>query len=157
MDSSNSIRLFVYGTLRSPIGGPVEDTEKHGEVEHHVFSSKPASLSGFTMLNFGQYPGVRPGDGVVIGELFDVSEEGLVICDVIEAHPSFFERHLARVDLAALDGDGHNEQVEAWVYWAPTDLDDFGVIPSGDWFDRDRTPSDGRTLEQALEEDKSGR
>lgn len=152
MDSPQSIRLFVYGTLRSPIGGPAEDTGNYERVAPHVFSSSPARLADFKMLNFIHYPGVRPGVGLVIGEVFEISDEGLEICDEIEAHPSFFERQLVTVDLA----DG--ERVEAWVYRAPDDIVDAGPIPSGDWFDRDRSLSDGRqTLEQALAEDKSNR
>lgn len=145
------ILLFVYGTLRPPASGPAEDTANFTHVEHHVTSSQPATLAGFDMVNFITYPGVRPGEGVILGELLEIDDEGLSICDEIEAHPSFFERHIETVDL----GDG--QTAEAWVYWAPADLAAAGVIPTGDWFDRDRSLSDGRTLEQALAEDKADR
>ena len=143
------VKLFVYGTLRTPIGGVPADTRNYPRVANEVLASQPAQLRDARLLSFIQYPGIEPGEGTVSGELFELTPEGLEICDEIESHPEFFTR--TEVTVWTSDGTGHT----AWVYWAPTALRESGEpIESGDWFDRDRSRSDGRTLEQALAEDR---
>ena len=127
--------LFVYGTLRTPVGGPEGDTKYHHRIAAHVTPGRRATLPDALLYDFGAYPGIGPGDGTVIGELFEISEEGLAICDVIEGHPSFFERR--RGSVHADDGE-----VEAWLYWAPPSFLEGRVPePSGDWFARPRPDS----------------
>ena len=125
-------RLFVYGTLRVPAGGPGTDTHFHRRVADEIISTSPARLAGATLYDFGSYPGIGPGDGSVVGDLLELSEAGLTEADLIEGHPDFYERRLETVEV---DGD----QVEAWVYWAPSAmLVDRPPVASGDWFDRER-------------------
>ncbi len=143
------ISLFVYGTLRTPVGGPAEDTGNYARIANHVTSSTPAVLHNADLLSFINYPGIRPGTGTVVGEILEVDEQGLAIADEIEAHPEWYERTSVNVETEM------GEQRQVWTYWAPAELIDTGsVISSGDWFDRDRSVHDGRTLEQALAEDK---
>lgn len=143
------IKLFVYGTLRTPNGFDTADTRNYPRVVREVLSSQPAQLRDARLLSFIQYPGIEPGNGTVSGELFELTPAGLEICDEIESHPDFFTR--SEVTVSTTAGD----QETAWVYWSPVALRESGVlIESGDWFDRDRSRSDGRTLEQALAEDR---
>lgn len=143
------VKLFVYGTLRTPVGGAPGDTRNYPRVADEVLSAEPAEMTGARLLSFIQYPGIEPADGTVIGELFELTPVGLEICDGIESHPDFFTRAEATVTTAA------GAEETAWVYWSPKALRESGVlIESGDWFDRDRSRSDGRTLEQALVEDR---
>ena len=148
MGTPPTVLLFVYGTLRTPVGGPAADTRNYEFVADHVVSSTLAVLHDAELLSFIHYPGTRRGEGSVIGELLELTDEGLEITDEIESHPDFFERQLASVET--------NEAIcEAWVYWAPDQLLEAGQrIASGDWFDRDRSIDDGRTLDQALVKDK---
>ena len=125
--------LFVYGTLRAPVGGPAADTHYHERIAATIVGRQPAKLHDALLHDFGAYPGVGPGNGVVVGELFEVTADGLAEADVIEGHPQYYERRLERVEVAA------GQTVEAWVYWAPSNvLDDALVVSSGDWFERDR-------------------
>lgn len=125
--------LFVYGTLRTPVGGPAADTHYHERISGAILSRRPAQLQGALLYDFGAYPGVGPGTGLVVGELFEVTAAGLAEADVIEGHPQYYERRLQLVGV--VDG----ESTEAWVYWAPENvLDDALVISSGDWFERER-------------------
>jgi gamma-glutamylcyclotransferase (GGCT)/AIG2-like uncharacterized protein YtfP len=129
-------QLFVYGTLRTPAGGPEGDTKYHPQIVDHVGPGRRATLANALLYDFGAYPGIGPGEGTVVGELFDISDQGLAICDVIEGHPSFFTRRSGEVKL----DDG--TVVEAWLYWAPpTFLDGRQPEPSGDWFNRARRPT----------------
>lgn len=146
------VQLFVYGTLRSPVGGPEDDTRNYLRIERQVLSVQPAMLRNADLLSFIHYPGVWPGSGVVVGELFELTDEGLTICDQIEGHPDWYERRMDSVELA----DGR--RTPAWVYWMPEEMVGSGeLIASGDWFDRDRSRSDGRTFAQALAEDRAKR
>ena len=143
------VSLFVYGTLRTPMGGAEEDTRNHARIQNHITSSTPAVLEEADLLSFIHYPGIWPGAGSVVGEILEIDEEGLEICDEIEAHPDWYSRK--RVVVEADDGGIR----EVWTYWAPEAMVESGRrIESGDWFSRDRSLHDGRTLEQALAEDK---
>lgn len=129
-----TVRLFVYGTLRTPQGGPASDTHYHPQIRAGIEASANATLANAELVDFGAYPGVGPGAGTVIGEVFTVSEETLAIADKIESHPDFYERRVESIDL----NDGTT--VDAWVYWAPDSLledADNPRIKSGDWFDRE--------------------
>ncbi len=142
------VKLFVYGTLRTPTSGEPADTGNHQSITEELLSHEPAVLEGAQLISFVHYPGIIPGEGTVIGELFELTDAGLEICDLIESHPNFYRRTKVEVRTMA----GHDET--AFVYWAPDNLVDSGIpVPSGDWFDRDRSDHDGRTLDAALAED----
>ncbi len=147
------VKLFVYGTLRTPAGAKDSaepDTRNHLRIANEIRSSEPALLHGAQLLSFIHYPGIVSGEATVTGELFELTEEGLEICDGIESHPDFFWRTEVSVQASI------SSEVTAWVYWAPDTMVDSGTpIASGDWFDRDRSVSDGRTLESALAEDRA--
>lgn len=128
-------QLFVYGTLRSPVGGPPGDTHYHGRIAAGISARAAGSLERASLTDCGAFPAIGPGDGRVRGEVFTVTDAALLDADVIEGHPDFYERRVETIDL----DDGSTTQ--AWVYWAPESLLEapgHRPIPSGDWFDRDR-------------------
>lgn len=140
-------KLFVYGTLRRPRGGPPVDTHFHDRIAETITAAMTATLSGARLYDFGAYPGIGRGDGSVHGDLFEVTDDGLAAADLIEGYPGFYDRTLETVDV-----DG--EAVEAWVYWAPTAMVAGRTsIPSGDWFERDRLES--TTSPMSLPDDDS--
>ncbi len=132
-------QLFVYGTLRTPVGGPPSDTRFHDRIAAGVTERRLARLAGAVLYDFGSYPGVGPGDREVVGEVFEVSEATLADADRIEGHPDFYERRLETV--VANDGT----EVEAWVYWAPDTITaGRPIVPEGDWLEREhRSPTSG--------------
>lgn len=139
------VALFVYGTLRTPDGGPAADTHFHSRISPWIRHLAPATLPGAQIFDLGSYPGVRRGSGEVVGELFEVDEAALSIADEIEGHPDFYVRQLEVVRLS----DGPDRQ--AWVYWMPDELIGQGdVIESGDWFDRPRGDLSGTIEDQLL-------
>lgn len=139
--------LFVYGTLRSPSGGPHSDTFYHDRISARIESTWPAVLEGATLFDLGSYPGLGRGRGAVVGEVFEVDESVLEVTDVIEGHPDFYVRTIEQVTIE--DGG----QRDAWVYWAPVDLlVDAPVLASGDWFDRSGAP--GRSIDEQLSVDR---
>lgn len=125
------VRLFVYGTLRRPGGGPDNDSHYHPRIADAILSAQPARLRNAVLYDFGAYPGVGSGSSTVIGDLFDLRADALEITDQIEGHPDFYTRRIESVETES------GTQVEAWVYWAPPGLiNDFSRVDSGDWFDR---------------------
>ncbi len=140
--------LFVYGTLRRPVGGPPADTHFHERIVEGVLASTPATLSNCELYDLGSYPGLGRGSGIAIGECFDVSPSTLQIADQIEGHPDFYVRDVQTVVLA--DGGTRN----AWVYWAPDSLlVGARTIESGDWFNRPRGLVESTRIEHQLAHD----
>lgn len=141
--------LFVYGTLRTPIGGPPGDTHYHHRIADEIISSRLARLAHAALYDFGPYPGIGVAATEVVGEVFEISNDALTAADEIEGHPDFYERRLATV---TYDDDTTGE---AWVYWAPPGLlQDAALVESGDWFRRDRR-EDAVSIDDHLEAAKT--
>ena len=69
--SNDTEFFFVYGTLKE--GGPFAP-----EFDPFRLKSVPAIVEGFDLYNLGRFPGVKPGDGKVVGELHEYCEKNLV-------------------------------------------------------------------------------
>ena len=72
--------IFVYGTLLSelPLSYILEDSEFLGD----------AIASGVQLYDLGSYPGIKCGDGIVVGELHHVDGITLETLDRIEGYDS---------------------------------------------------------------------
>jgi gamma-glutamylcyclotransferase (GGCT)/AIG2-like uncharacterized protein YtfP len=92
-------RLFVYGTLR-----------REGTARHFLRESTfvgPASIRG-SVIQQHDYLGLIPGDMLVPGELYEISEELFSRLDAYEG--SGYARRLTEIEYAG-------EKITAWVYW----------------------------------------
>lgn len=146
---ADTVRLFVYGTLRRPTGGPPADSYYHERIASAIVSAEAARLPNAVLWDFGAYPGVAPGDSTVIGDLFEMNQEALAITDQIEDHPNFYTRRVEAVEIR------DERTVDAWVYWAPPAmLASAARIESGDWYNRPprQTPA---MIEEQLADDRS--
>lgn len=124
--------VFAYGTLRPPKPDtPKDDTRYYPQIAPYIQAAIPARVLGAELYDLGAYPGARPGDNVMHGDLLTVQPEALTIMDRIEGHPTFF--HRAKV----LTHNTETGPTEAWIYWAPEGLT-LGKprIPEGDWLQR---------------------
>lgn len=128
-DAAPDRHVFVYGTLRR---GDDNDITRRSPAPLYVGD---ASIAG-TMYHLGAYPGVvLGGDGVVVGEVYAISEALEADLDELEAvYPQqteeYFKRHLA----VAVDG----RELTCVVYEInPVVLRQAPRIASGDWV-RDR-------------------
>ncbi|MCA8943102.1 MAG: gamma-glutamylcyclotransferase [Planctomycetes bacterium] len=114
--SAERSALFVYGTLM------------RGERSERFLSASPlldpdARVDGYELVDTGSYPGlVRSAQGVVRGELYEVTREELVVIDEFEGHPDLFER--VEVELAS----GRRAFVYLFRQAAGQPL-----VPDGDW------------------------
>ena len=86
--------VFVYGTLMK------------NERNHHLINDKDfvneAKLENYYMFNLGTYPGIFIGNGVILGEVYNVNDDTLKRLDYLEeegtlykarCHHRFFELH----------------------------------------------------------------
>ena len=119
MADSQKEYLFVYGTL------------KKGEKSHFFLKNAQflgrARLSGFNLYNLGEYPGIKRGSGVVIGEVYALDKELLKIIDEYEEEGKEYKRTCVEVEME----NGRNLKV--WIYEYLGYVEKKQLIKSGEW------------------------
>lgn len=81
-------KIFVYGTL------------KRGYHNHYLLDGKKgkdAYAYGMEMYEGPGFPFVKEGDGIIMGELYEVDSNTLDKLDRLEGHPYFYRRKLKEV------------------------------------------------------------
>jgi gamma-glutamylcyclotransferase (GGCT)/AIG2-like uncharacterized protein YtfP len=106
-DSTQHIRLFVYGTLMPGHGN-------HRRIERFVLRARPGRITGI-LVDLGAFPALVPGDGLVEGVLLEIDPSALSITDQIEGYAP------NRSDCLYVRKAGHvtlddETQVTAWTY-----------------------------------------
>lgn len=135
-EDTAGIRVFVYGTLKQGHGN-------HPALEGSEFLGRcTIEVPGLVLVDLGAYPGVvrtTSSDVVpIFGEVYLVNEDTLHVLDLIEGHPSFYER--IKYD---------TPWKKAWVYTLPEDyLEHNDVVENGCW--RPRMDDELNFLEQRL-------
>jgi gamma-glutamylcyclotransferase (GGCT)/AIG2-like uncharacterized protein YtfP len=124
--------VFVYGTLRPPTGDSnPHDSRYYPKIARWLKRTQPAKLEGAVIHHMGIYPGARPGNGQILGDVLEIEEEALSVIDQIEGHPRFFYREQVEVQV-------ENVHLPAWIYWAPASLaENAPILDGGDWLQRD--------------------
>ena len=117
--------VAVYGSLREGLGLP--DRPDLGDA---VVDRGACAIEGL-LYDLGEYPGLVPGYGRVVGELFEIRENAVFQAldeyehyDALERNESLYIRTSVRL----LD-----PPVDAWVYVYNQSVDDHQLITSGDW------------------------
>lgn len=131
--------VFVYGTLR-------KGDSRSGVLDGCKRLHEVAFADGFQMLNFGGFPGIVPGNGRIVGEIYEVDEATLSRLDAIEGYReadpenSLYIRQ--EIDAYYEDGgsipgpNGEGGRILTYVFNEQADrLRRFEVVESGDWFD----------------------
>lgn len=117
--------LFVYGLLRSDIGGPMQPA-----------LAAAARLAGRgswrgRLYRVGEFPGAVPcdGDEFVLGELYELGEGAEALLSRLDAYegvPSDYVRVRSRVHC-------EGRELEAWIYVWNRPTDELERIESGDF------------------------
>ncbi len=111
--------LFVYGTL------------KRGYSRHWILDGFPflgrAKAKGFVLYDLGPYPAMVPEDGLVYGEVYEVSEEVLQALDWVEGVPVLYRREL--IEVVFEDGT----PLKAWAYIYNGNVKGYPRIEDGEW------------------------
>jgi len=111
--------LFVYGTL------------KRGGSRHWILDGFPflgrAKAKGFVLYDLGPYPAMVYGDGVVYGEVYEVSDEAIKALDWVEGVPVLYRRELIEVVLE------NGLPLKAWAYIYNGNVKGYPRIEDGEW------------------------
>jgi gamma-glutamylcyclotransferase (GGCT)/AIG2-like uncharacterized protein YtfP len=111
--------LFAYGTLKR--GG-----SRHWILQDFPFLGR-AKAKGFVLYDLGSYPAMVYGNGVVYGEVYEVSEEALQALDWVEGVPILYRRK--PIEVVFEDG----LFLKAWAYIYNGDVKGFPRIEDGEW------------------------
>jgi gamma-glutamylcyclotransferase (GGCT)/AIG2-like uncharacterized protein YtfP len=75
--------LFVYGTLK-------RDGVRHSHLAGSRFAGPATTLPRYALYDLGLYPGMKHGDGVVCGEVYEVDLSLIPHLDAVEGAPDLF-------------------------------------------------------------------
>ena len=115
------MNVFVYGTLKKGHGN-------HRLLENSRFIGED-SITGFDMYSTGGFPAVIPGDGVVFGELYEVTPEELESLHRLEGYrESDPDTSMYIPNVVETDG-GHSCLTYIWNY----DYKDLPRVEGGVW------------------------
>ena len=112
--------LFVYGTLRR--GSNNRFARLLAEKAEYLSAAQVRGC----LYDFGRYPGARPGDGLIIGEIFQLREPAMTLAVLDDYEGPEFDRAVVPAHL------DDARTIDCWIYWytgtAPGNL-----IASGLW------------------------
>ena len=96
--------VFVYGTLMK------------GETHHHYLENSTfldmATIEGYEMYNVGWYPAIIDGNGLIIGELYQVPNTDMPSIDMLEGEGSLYIKRYETVT----DNKGNSSFAFIYVY-----------------------------------------
>ncbi|NBO92570.1 MAG: gamma-glutamylcyclotransferase [Planctomycetia bacterium] len=110
-----SFLLFVYGTLK-------RDGVRHPALLGATFVGLATTRPCYSLFDLGSYPGMKRGDGVVHGELYEVDQRSIPHLDAVEGAPNLF-----RLEEIEITGG------PAWAYLFVPEVDDRLRILNGIW------------------------
>jgi gamma-glutamylaminecyclotransferase len=111
------IKLFVYGTLKSGFGN---NRFLDGCCFEKAFAESMNIHAG------PAYPFAIRGEGIVRGELYNITPEILLQIDNLEGHPHFYRR-----EKTIVCGEDFKKQI-AWIYLYDNALR-YPKIECGEW------------------------
>jgi len=124
--SKGTVRVFAYGSLKTGLGNNALMMEVNAKC-----IGLDTITGQFTMMSFGGFPGVVHSSGAerrIFGEVWSMDTEGLAALDLLEGHPSWYERFKYRTDLLSS---------RAWMYTLPSTGGYLGprypLVPEGIW------------------------
>ena len=117
--------LAAYGELLSRLDAPQPSGLKHGLV------LRGSCWIPGVLYDLGEYPALVPGNGQVLGELYEVNDPGLFEeLDWFESYdrgrqadPEYVRRQIPLIE----------PEIEAWVYMYDRDPTGYPRVESGDW------------------------
>jgi len=118
-DNLSLNRLFVYGTLRR--GSRNQFAEMLAQRGRYAGEDRVHGR----LYDFGRYPGARPEDGSITGEVFQLLDPAATLAALDEYEGPEFERAQTRT----------TSGLHCWIYWY-VGHSRGTPIATGDWFNR---------------------
>ncbi|WP_298523165.1 gamma-glutamylcyclotransferase [uncultured Methanobrevibacter sp.] len=107
--------VFVYGTL-------LKGEANHSYLENSTLLGT-AFIEGYDLYDVGWYPAIVPGDGLIIGELYNVPESDIPAIDRLEGEGSLYRKQCERVIL-------NGKTIFAFIYVYLGDVSSLRRIPT---------------------------
>ena len=98
----NKKYVFVYGTL-------MRNYRNHGYMNDSAYIGD-GSIDGFEIYDLGTYPGIIEGKGVVLGEVYQITEDTEKRLDFLEEEGSLYLKKQVNVRV------DDNQTITAFVY-----------------------------------------
>lgn len=119
-------KLFVYGTLKKGYGN-------HGYIGGSKLITQSAVIDGYDMYSLGGFPGVVKGKGTVYGELYEIDDETLGHCDLLEGYRAKQPDNsmYIRTDVTCTIGDDLNDSAFIYLWNGP--IDGYKHLDKGVW------------------------
>lgn len=116
--------IFVYGTL-------LKGLEHSEALDDSKFLGKAMAID-VCLYDLGVFPGIKKGDGRVLGELYEVNEEALENLDEIEGYDAKNnDKSLYYRDEISIKPRKTNAKVYAYFYNLP--INNTRLITGGDY------------------------
>ena len=114
-----TIKIFVYGTLKSGNSTRGLDSPQFADVEKTKLGIAKTTSSKFNMVDLGAFPGVVVnGTHDILGEVWEGGEDFEVLCDSIEGHQKDKEDNFYHRDLVeTTEGKAYIYHLDPW-YWS---------------------------------------
>ena len=110
---SGRVHVLVYGTLLTGLN------KIYGNIMDNAQLVGCALLDKAILYDIGNYPGIKEGDGIVIGEIFEINNEILTELDYIEGYDKMNEDislYLRKQKEVTLLHNGEKMNVFAYFY-----------------------------------------
>ena len=109
-------KVFVYGTL-------MKGETNHHYLENSKFLAK-TTIKGYDMYSVGWYPAIVAGDGLIVGELYQVAKEDMQSIDNLEGEGSLYIKRCESIS------DANGNKTRAFVYVYLGDVSGLEKIPA---------------------------
>ena len=104
--------VFLYGTI-------LRDENNHHLIEDEEFIENGV-IQGYKMINLGIFPGIIPGSGAVLGELYSVCDDAIEMLDIFMDEGNLFVRKMVKVFTSDSEYEAHvyvyNKKVDNPIY-----------------------------------------
>lgn len=123
--------VFVYGSLKKGL-------HNHSVLGNSTLKGKGDTLEKFTMVSLGSFPGIHKDikTSVIVGEVYEVTDDVARDLDMLEGYPSFYDREDTVINLF------NGECVTAIMYYLADPKVNKGTpIPSGIWAEEEYASS----------------
>ena len=121
--------VFVYGTLRY-------GHERHDILENARFVGY-GFIKGFKLYNLEFYPAIAKENGIVYGEVYEISPETLKTLDWIEGHPTLYKRITVT---AYFDKNQKHKLENVYTYLYNQPIESAKPIPDGEYSKAKKKP-----------------
>lgn len=108
-DKATTIKLFVYGTLKSGFYNNTLLDQVGGTKLYN------AILKDMKLVDLGSFPGMVESEGdVVLGEIWEIESGAISIFDKLEGHPLLYQRISATAE--TLEDSKSTQEIDVTTY-----------------------------------------